>query len=200
MFTGIIRGTARIRRIADAEGGKDMEMELGETVGELKEGQSVALDGVCLTVAEISGSAVRFRVMNESLQKTTMGTKAAKDLVNVEPSLTPSDELGGHFVYGHVDGIGTIQNIETEGETHYVTIAVSDEIRSYLMDRGAVAIDGISLTIARLYDYELTISIIPYTWDITNLQEREVGERVNVEADMIMKGVVSYMKRYIKQT
>ncbi|MFB6225670.1 MAG: riboflavin synthase, partial [Candidatus Paceibacteria bacterium] len=112
MFTGIVRGTAQIGQIQEAEGGKDFTLELSETVGSLHEGQSVALDGVCLTVAEINGRIVRFRVMNESLSKTTLGAKHENDLVNIEPSLTPTDELGGHLVYGHVDGKGTIQTLE----------------------------------------------------------------------------------------
>jgi len=200
MFTGIVQGTARIHAISDADGGRDMHMELAETVGKLDQGQSVALDGVCLTVAEVTGDAVRFRIMNESLQKTTLGSKEVGTLVNVEPSLTPSDELGGHFVYGHVDGIGTIRRLEQEGDTWYVTVAVSEDMRSYLMPQGAIALDGISLTIARLAEDEMTIAIIPYTWNMTNLQEKNVGDPVNVEADMIMKGVVSYMKRYMNQS
>jgi len=200
MFTGIVQGTARIHAISDAHGGRDMHMELAATVGKLDPGQSVALDGVCLTVAEVTENAVRFRVMNESLQKTTLGSKEVGTLVNVEPSLTPSDELGGHFVYGHVDGIGTIRRLEQEGDTWYVTVAVSEDMRSYLMPQGAIALDGISLTIARLAEDDMTIAIIPYTWSITNLQEKNVGDPVNVEADMIMKGVVSYMKRYMNQS
>ncbi len=198
MFTGIIRGTARITHIAEADGGRDMEMNLADTVGDLYEGQSVAIDGVCLTVAEVDTPRVRFRVMNESLSKTTLEIKETGDLVNIEPSLTGEDELGGHFVYGHVDDIGRIETIEQDGDTHYVTMAVSEEFRQYLVPQGAVAIDGISLTVARLTDTAMTISIIPYTWEITNFHDKAEGEYVNLEADMIMKGVVTYARRYLE--
>jgi len=196
MFTGIVKGTARIEHISEAYGGKDFVLQLSDTVQNLSEGQSVALDGVCLTVAEVIGRTVRFRVMNESLSKTTLGYKQKNDSVNVEPSLTLADEVGGHFVYGHVDGSGTIQNIERDGDNRFITLALPRELDQYMMPHGAVTVDGISLTIARqTRKQEIGVSIIPYTWDVTNLHDRTEGEYVNIEADMTVKTVVSYLQR-----
>lgn len=196
MFTGIVRGTAYITHIREADGGKDWIASLSETIGALHEGQSVALDGVCLTVAEIAEDTVRFRVMNESLSKTTLGHKTEGDRVNIEPSLTPNEELGGHFVYGHVDGIGHIVSLQADGENWLITVEVPEEIGAYVVPQGAVAIDGISLTIARQpAPTRITISVIPYTWQITNLQTKHEGDGVNLEADMMVKTVVSYLQR-----
>lgn len=189
MFTGIIEHTGKVEKVQPLKGGKEITIE-SELTELLQIDDSVSINGVCHTV--ISRNAKEFVVQSveETLRKTTMGSLNTGMMVNLEDSLTMQKKLDGHVVQGHVDTTGTIRKIEEEGANWLITIEFPESFAPYLVPRGSVAIDGISLTVARLELTSFVVAIIPYTWEHTNLHEREVGDYVNLEFDVLGKYVL----------
>jgi riboflavin synthase len=183
MFTGIVREVGRVV----SQGGGRLVVSAPQTSGSVAAGSSVCVSGVCLTVAEKSGHALVFDVMPETMRKTTLGGKHAGDAVNVESSLRAGDELGGHFVYGHADGVGVVTAVEKEGDAVLVTIQPPQEIMKFFAPQGSVAIDGVSLTIARLAEDVIMVSLVPYTLSRTTLEFLKKGDTVNLECDMLAR-------------
>lgn len=158
-------------------------------------GDSVAVNGCCLTVAEISKGNVFFDVLAQTLRVTSLGRLSSGKVVNLERALCVGDRLGGHFVQGHVDAVGEIVSLEENGQDHVVGVSLPEEIHRLCVDKGSIAIDGISLTIAELEDGSAVFWITPHTFSHTNLRDAKVGDTVNLEGDMLAKHVAALMKR-----
>lgn len=157
-------------------------------------GDSLAVNGVCLTVILVDGDRVLADIGPETARITTFGGLQRGQPVNLERPLRLDDRLDGHFVLGHVDGVGTIEEIRPEGESQWITIAFPPALAAYFIRKGSVAVDGISLTIAGLGDHQMDVQIVPYTWAHTTLSSRRVGDKVNLECDVLGKHVVRVME------
>lgn len=189
MFTGLIEGLGRVRSRTTIPGG-DRLLIASELAGVLGPGDSVATNGVCLTVVESNDSAVAMDVSPETLRVTSLGDLAPDGLVNLERPVRAHGLMGGHFVLGHVDATGTLVSVVTEGEFWRLRIAYPPVLAPLLIPKGSVAVDGISLTVAALEASTFDVQIIPFTWVHTNLQALEPGERVNLEGDILGKYVL----------
>jgi len=189
MFTGIIEELGQIVSIDRLEQGKRLIVSGNIVTGDLENGESVAVNGVCLTALEVTPDSFAADVSPETLSRTTLGDLSVGSRVNLERAVTPSSRLGGHIVQGHVDGRGTFLGADDQGDFRTVRIGFPLEIAKYLVFKGSVAVDGISLTIASLADNYLEIAVIPKTWEATNLSTLNTGDAVNLEVDMIAKYV-----------
>ncbi len=194
MFTGLIEAIGTVRSMtASSSGGRVLWLELGELLKEAQLGDSIAINGVCLTVTQIQDTRGAFDVSDESIQRSTLGALKAGDVVNVERALCVGDRLGGHIVQGHVDGTATLERIENQASFATLTFAAPAELLALMVPKGSVAVNGISLTIASLMDKTFSIAVIPQTLAATTLHKARAGDRVNIEADMIVKTVRRYL-------
>lgn len=191
MFTGIIKNIGIIKKIEKKAEGLVFFVSCSDIFNQIKVADSVCTTGVCLTVFDKEDDCLLFEIMPETLRKTTLGEKTAGNKINLETSLKVGDELGGHFVYGHVDCVGLTTNIVQEGNNKLVTIELPAEWMKYLAPEGSVAVDGVSLTVARIHDKKLVVSLIEYTLDNTTLGDLQIGDKVNVEMDMLAKYVAT---------
>lgn len=199
MFTGIIQAVGRVKDI-DAKGDSArITVEHGGSIADIKPGDSVAVDGVCLTVVEFSLSVFKADISGETLRLTTLGNKRRGGLVNLENPLTPSSPMGGHFVTGHVDGIGLIARKAAAGEFAEIDFSIPAELQGQIVKKGSVAVDGISLTVADLIEQGFRVAIIPHTLKNTGLSSKKEGDRVNIETDIIAKYVERFLGAYKKQ-
>ena len=188
MFTGLVQDLGRISGHELTDDGVRLTVTSG-LASELSEGDSVAVNGVCLTATEVSERSFAAEVMNETLQRSSLREAGAGAEVNLELPLRASDRLGGHVVQGHVDGIGTVQRIEADGFARRVRVSAPEDVLRYVVSKGSVAVDGVSLTIAELDDASFTVSLIPETLERTNLGRARAGSRVNLEVDVLAKYV-----------
>jgi riboflavin synthase len=197
MFTGIVEEAGVIEKITPAKKSIEMTVRAGVCGRGVKIGDSVAVNGCCLTVVKVAarGKArlLQFDLLQESWNRTNFQFAKPGSLVNLERSLRANGELGGHFVTGHVDGLGKIIRWERAGKDHILDIAAPVEVMRYLVFKGSVAVDGISLTVAGLEKKKFRIWIIPHTIDVTVLRERKVGDAVNLEADLLGKYVEKFL-------
>jgi riboflavin synthase len=192
MFTGLVEALGAV--VSLEEKGEQARLCLAIPFSEeLSLGDSVAVNGCCLTVAEISGADIAFDVLAQTLRVTSMGKLAAGSVVNLERALRVGDRLGGHFVQGHVDGTGVILSLEENGQDHVVEVSLPAEIHRLCVGKGSIAIDGISLTIAELKGASAVFWITPHTFSHTNLRDAKAGDTVNLEADMLAKHVAALM-------
>ena len=189
MFTGLIREVATVAAVD----GSRIEVASAQ---EAAVGDSVAIDGVCLTVVAAEGGMLAFDVVPETLSRTALGGLEPGDVLNLEPSLRVGDRLGGHVVQGHVDGVGKLISFDriSDSENWWLNIELPDEVEKYTVYKGSISIEGISLTIAKLEKNRCTIAIIPHTVEMTNLHSLKPGDPVNLEADLIAKYVEKMMK------
>ncbi|MBO5724983.1 MAG: riboflavin synthase, partial [Lentisphaeria bacterium] len=162
---------------------------------DLVPGESIAVNGVCLTLEKFSGRMLEFHVMEETFRKTNLGSLRKGGKVNLERALAVGARLGGHIVSGHVDGCGNVLSLEMEGDDRVLRIGVTPELRQYMVPKGSIAVNGVSLTIAGLWEDSFSIHIIPTTWQETNLAFCRKGESVNLECDMLGKYVLSMLER-----
>ena len=195
MFSGIVQYIGTVKDIAPKGKGFLFSVHCPKFSRLLAVGSSVLVSGVCLTVSRKNKDTVIFEVMPETLRKTTLGEKKVGDRVNLEPSLRLGDEVGGHFVYGHVDGVSTVTNIKAEGDSLAVTVSAPQSLMKYIVPHGSVSIDGVSLTVAQLKKKSFAVSLIEYTQKYTTLGSLQVGYRVNVECDMMAKYMFQLMKK-----
>jgi riboflavin synthase len=186
MFTGIIREIGTIETVERTDDGARIRVRAG-VADELESGDSVSVNGVCLTAAAAGGGAFEADVMNQTLSVTTLGSLDAGGRVNLEPALRAGDPLGGHLVQGHVDSAGRVTSTEQDGFARRVAIALPGELRRYAAEHGSVAIDGVSLTVAALTPEGVEVSLIPETLERTTLGQLEEGNRVNVEVDVVAR-------------
>jgi len=188
MFTGLVEGVGRLVRSAEAPHGRVITIGT-PMAAELTPGESVAVNGVCLTVTGARADAFDADVGPETLRVTTLGALAEGTSLNLERAMRGDARFGGHFVQGHVDGVLRVERLWADGDAHWLTIAVPDPAAGYLIPKGSVALDGISLTVAALRGGQFDVMIIPFTWAHTNLALRRSGDLVNVEYDMVGKYV-----------
>lgn len=188
MFTGLVEKTARVTAIRPGAMIR-ISIDLENLADDVKLGDSIAVNGACLTVSSLDRTVASFDVVAESIRRTSLGGMAPGDKVNIERALRAGDRLGGHFVQGHIDGVGTITGRTRRNSEYLLHISAPAELTDQMIEKGSVAIDGISLTIASLAAGSLTIAIVPHTLANTTLNAKPDGSRVNIETDMIGKYV-----------
>ena len=189
MFTGIIEATGRVSTVVPGPDHLRLGVETALAPA-LALGASLAVNGVCLTVVERDEATVWMDVGPQTARITTLGAPHVGQVVNLERPLRPDGRLDGHFVLGHVDGMGEVIEVRPDSESHWVTVSLPDALAAYVIPKGSIAIDGISLTVATLARDRFSVQVIPYTWAHTTLRQARVGDRVNLECDMIGKYVV----------
>lgn len=189
MFTGIIEELGKVRSVEQRGDNARVVVEARVVIEGTNQGDSIAVNGVCLTALDIQTDSFAAHVSMETLARSTLGSLKPGTPVNLERSVTPATRLGGHIVQGHVDARGTLLSVADHGESWTVRFGYPREIARYLVYKGSVAVEGISLTIAVLTDNFLEVAIIPKTWEVTNLSTLKVGESVNLEVDVIGKYV-----------
>jgi riboflavin synthase len=194
MFTGIIEGAGKIESFEHGPEGGRLRINLsgaGEIATGMKVSDSIAVNGCCLTVVEFDGQNFGTDLSGETLRRTSFGEKKAGDVINLERPLAVGARLGGHFVQGHVDGIGRVTRLVPEGESWWLSVRAPEELRRYIAEKGSLAIDGISLTVAGWHDAIADIAIIPFTHEHTNVVAMVPGDAVNLECDILAKYVES---------
>ncbi len=189
MFTGIIQEVGRVDAIERGAQSARFTIHAGSILDDVKLGDSITVNGACLTVVHHAPGEAAFDAVYETLQRTALGALAIGDEVNLEPSLAVNGRFDGHIVQGHVDGIGTIASIREVDNSYYIYITASSALTRYIVRKGSIAIDGISLTVVDADDKTFSVAIIPHTWDNTNLHARRAGDTVNLETDIIGKYV-----------
>ena len=193
MFTGIVEETGRIKSIRGGGDSAILEVEGSVVLSDVKLGDSIAVNGVCLTVTSFTGSSFTADVMHETLNRSSLGQLAVGGRVNLERAMPADGRFGGHIVSGHIDGTGTIVSIRDDANATWYEIEAAPEILRYIVEKGSIAIDGISLTVAKVTDTTFSVSIIPHTSAQTTLSERRVGDIVNLENDIVGKYVEKLM-------
>lgn len=190
MFTGIVELSGSVRDTRAVAGGRRLHVDAGCIAGECKNGDSVCVQGVCLTVAAVRGELLEFDVISETLQRTTLGRMHIGDRVNLERSLKVGDCLDGHFVQGHIDGTAAVTEVRHSDREYVIGLRPDEHLTPYMVPKGSVAIDGVSLTIAEVRDGDFAVALIPTTLDRTTLSTLCVGDRVNIESDVIARTIV----------
>ena len=205
MFTGIVEETGVVeycradeRRSEGQEGEGDLHnyrlrVKASRVLEDLAVADSICVNGACLTVVARDEDGFETDVVPETLRRTNLGVLASGSLVNLERSLAANGRLGGHVVQGHVDGVGVVEEILSEGGAQIVRVKAPEELTRYIVEKGFIGLDGISLTVVKVFNSSFTISVIPYTLENTNLQVREIGESVNLEVDILAKYVESLL-------
>lgn len=194
MFTGIIEETGLIKSVAARTDAARIEVAARTVLADAKLGDSVAVNGVCLTVTSLTADSFSADVSAETLRRTSLRQARAGTRVNLERPLTPSSRLGGHIVQGHVDAIGEFVGARSEGDGWRVRVAFPPQLAHYIVEKGSITVDGISLTVAKLGPDWFEIAVIPHTWKVTNLSTLKRGDAVNLEVDIIAK----YVERLLK--
>ncbi|MEP6922149.1 MAG: riboflavin synthase [bacterium] len=189
MFTGIIEELGRVRAVERRGHDARILIEAHTVTADARDGDSIAVNGVCLTALDVTPDSFAADVSRETLERSTLGRLRENAPVNLERAVTPLTRLGGHIVQGHVDARGTFVSATAHGGSWTVRIAYPREIAQYLVFKGSVTVEGISLTIAALTDDHFDIAVIPKTWEVTNFSQLEPGDEVNLEADVIAKYV-----------
>jgi len=193
VFTGIIEELGTVRSVTETAGGARIEVSAGVVADGTSNGDSIAVNGVCLTTLDVGHESFAADVSRETLDRSTLGKLTSGSRVNLERAVTPSTRLGGHIVQGHVDGRGRFVSAEKDGDFWTVRIGFPLEMARYFVYKGSVAVEGISLTIAKLDEECFDIAVIPKTWELTNLSTLNPGDDVNLEADVIAKYVERMM-------
>lgn len=196
MFTGLVEAVGRLKRIRTVAGGASFEIESPVWDADLKDGDSVAVQGACLTVTSHTDGMFCCDVLEETLMRTNLGDKSVGAALNLERAMKLGDRIGGHLVSGHVDALGKIRDISFAGRDRVVAIECSPDILPGIVEKGSVALDGISLTVSGVSVDAFEVNIIPFTWSHTSLAERRVGDSLNIETDMLGK----YVQRYLEGT
>lgn len=195
MFSGIVETTATIIEIGHTAAGARLILTTSVPLAEVSLGESICINGVCLTVTGIAGTVLSFDVSAESLRRTNLGDLQPGDQANLERSLRLNDRLSGHLVFGHVDGVGRVQTIQPEGDSFLYTFEIPADLGRYLVEKGSVAVDGISLTVFHCQPTAFTCAIIPHTHQVTTLYAKKPGDRMNIESDMQGK----YIEKFVRE-
>jgi riboflavin synthase len=196
MFTGIVR---ELGLVASLEGGTDgvrLRLEAPATASEIAVGDSVSINGCCLTAIQVENGLMSFEAVPETLRRTSLGRLSAGDRVNLEPALRAGDALGGHYVQGHIDEVGTVRSVESEGEGKRVWFDAPSDVMRYVVEKSSIAIEGVSLTVAELDESGFAVALIPHTLAETTLGELTPGDSVNLETDILAK----YVERLLGAT
>lgn len=193
MFTGIIKSVGTVTNIYSLDGGKELTIA-SDFADEVGIDQSISINGVCHTVMACDDDTFTVQSVKETLRKTNIGDLSEQDLVNLERSLRPDQLMDGHIVQGHVDATGTIKEIEQEGSDWLFTVRYPEEFSYLIVGRGSIAVDGISLTVASEKENLFSVAVIPFTYEHTNFQRKQIGDTVNLEFDVLGKYVVKYLE------
>lgn len=199
VFTGIIEAMGRVERIEPGRPAVRMTFTGPDWTSDMAIGASVAVNGACLTVVAAGDRRFSVDAVPETLARTNLGALKPGDAVNLERAAKLGDRLDGHLVTGHVDGTGTLLAIRADGDVHWLTVQAPPAVMRYLVPKGSVTLDGISLTVVDHEDDRFRVTIVPHTWRVTNLHERKVGDKVNLEADLIGKYVERFVRPYVSQ-
>lgn len=199
MFTGLIQAICTVKSIRRDAGGVLLAVDLGELADGSKVGDSIAVNGACLTVAGLNGSLATFELSTETLEKSTLGRLKPLSEVNVERAIKATDRFGGHFVQGHIDGIATIKAVKRVGQFADIEFTADAELLSQMTVKGSVAVDGISLTIADMTQSSFSVAAIPQTLKRTTLGAAKIGDMVNIETDIIVKGIKRQLEKILPQ-
>jgi len=194
MFTGLIEAICEVKSFRRSGVGAILTVDLVRLAGEIEVGESVAVNGACLTVAKLSGSLADFDISAETLAKTTLGRLTSSSQVNIERAMKAGERFGGHFVLGHIDGVATIKSIERQRQFAVMKFEAGANLLNQMVTKGSVAIDGISLTIAEMEEMAFSVAMIPQTLEKTMLGRAKAGDLVNVETDIIIKAVNKRLK------
>jgi riboflavin synthase len=194
VFTGIVRERGRVASVEGDGDGIRIRLDAPLTAAEVAIGDSVSLNGCCLTVVEAAEGTLAFDAVPETLSRSSLDGLAAGSELNVESAVRAGDPLGGHYVQGHVDGVGTVRSVEVEGEGRRIWLDAPRDVLRYCVEKGSVAVDGVSLTIAELDEAGFAVALIPHTLAATTLGTLEPGARVNLEADVLAK----YVERLVE--
>ncbi|UCE03440.1 MAG: riboflavin synthase [Candidatus Latescibacterota bacterium] len=195
MFTGIIEEVGCVRAVTPQQNGVELQIDASRVAGDLAPGASIAVDGVCQTVLDADARGFRVAAEAETLRVTSLGALRTGSRVNLERALAVGGRLDGHLVLGHVDGRARIVGMRRDARTHVLELEVSLELRPYVVAKGCIAVDGVSLTVGPRVDAgRFELYLIPYTWEHTTLHERRVGDRVNVETDVLARYVVHLLR------
>jgi len=192
MFSGIVEGVARVVTIADQPGGKLLTVDLGSIAEGVAAGDSISVDGVCLTVVKLQGENCLFDVVAETIRKTTVGNFKAGKLVNIERSIRMGDRLDGHLVQGHIQGTGQLVERQDNKEGFLLKFKPERDLMKYIAPLGSVAVNGVSLTVAGVDDDSFAVALIPTTLKLTNMGQIAVGNNVNIETDMMARQMVHW--------
>jgi riboflavin synthase len=195
VFTGIVREVGRVAAVSRGAPGLRLEVDAPETARTTAVGDSVSVAGCCLTAVAVDGGRLAFDVVPESLGRTTLGALEAGDRVNVEPALRAGEPLGGHYVQGHVDAVGTVGRVEDDERGRRVWLVAPPDLLRFVVEKGSVAVDGTSLTVAALDDGGFSVALVPHTLAATTLGELSGGDEVNLEADVLAKYVEKLIDR-----
>ncbi len=195
MFTGLVAEMGVIASVARRSGGARLSLKAGALAGEAGIGDSICINGACLTVVERQGDILSFDLSDETLRSTNLGELRSGDRVNLEPALRMDSRLGGHFVTGHVDGVGRIRSKTLEGDVYRIVITADRAVAGYLVEKGSVAVDGISLTVVDVYPDGFSLVIIPHTAAVTTIGLKGAGDAVNIEVDILGKYVSKFLAK-----
>jgi len=195
MFTGIIEQSLPVQKISNSQTGQQISINVKGFPHTLNNGQSVAVNGVCLTVVSANSNMITFNIIPETLRKTNLGQLKPGDQVNIERSLKAGDPIDGHFVLGHIDTKAKVTEIQAEGEEYIIWVSIPDSITTYITQHGSIAINGTSLTIARVEEDKFAVALIPTTLERTNLGMIQVDDDVNIEADYLAKQVHRFVSK-----
>lgn len=193
MFTGIVEGTGIIEKIEKNPKNRSavkMTVDLEKQATGLKIGQSVAINGVCLTVTKISKNKCNFEMIEETTKKTSLGNLKAGSIVNIERSIKAGDRMEGHFVLGHIDGVGIIKKIEKKPKEIKIWFDIPKQLARYVVKKGSIAVDGISLTVVDAIKNRISVCLIPHTMKVTNFHTKRVGDKINIETDILGKYIL----------
>jgi riboflavin synthase len=194
VFTGLVAGLGKVSSVAHSGDGVVLTVAT-DLAGELTTGDSVAVNGVCLTAVELESGSFKADVMNETLARSSLGDVDSGSAVNLELPLRATDRLGGHVVQGHVDGLGTVDSMSDDGFARRVTVRAPSEVLRYVVEKGSIAVDGVSLTVAEVDSRSFTVSLIPETLERTTFGGVQTGATVNLEVDVLAKYVEKLMRR-----
>jgi riboflavin synthase len=194
MFTGLVEETGKIIDIRTFDGGLEFDIQADKVMEDLVVDHSISINGACQTVIRHEKNIFTIQSIKETLEKTAFNDFEVGTTVNLERAMKADTRLGGHFVQGHVNGTGNVESIESRGENYLIGIKLHDDLYRFCIMEGSITIDGISLTIADMKDDVIYVSIIPHTWEVTNMSGYEVGRKVNVEVDMLAKYLFRFME------
>ena len=189
MFTGIVRELGVVVEAEEAQGGRALAVRAPATASQSRVGDSIAIDGCCLTATKVADGTIRFQAVPETIARSTLGTVQRDKQVNVEPAIRAGEELGGHYVQGHVDAVGRIRSVEAEGQGLRVVVQAPEAVLRYCVEKGSVTVDGVSLTVAEVADDAFSVALVPHTLEATTLSGVRPGQPVNLEADVLAKYV-----------
>ena len=197
MFTGIIESICTVRTARPIRGGRMLELDLGPLAHGVKPGESIAVNGACLTITKLSGQIASFDLSSETLEKSTLGSLRGGSKVNAERAMRADGRFDGHTVQGHIDATATVKTIEKRGNFYHLKFTAESDVLDYIVPKGSVAIDGISLTAAEVDRNSFAVVVIPATWDKTTLRTVKVGDKVNIEIDIIAKIIKKQLEKIL---